>query len=79
MKNNQQAFDLVKSAKSNQTWGMILSGTGRFLIGFPIETAIGGGDPKWALAGAGAVLVLATIPILKGFNRKTKKAVELYN
>jgi hypothetical protein len=74
MKNNQQAFDVVKSAKSNQTWGMILSGTG-----FPIETAIGGRDPKWALAGAGAVLVLATIPILKGFNRKTKKAVELYN
>jgi hypothetical protein len=35
-----------------------------FLIGFPIETAIGGRDPKWALAGAGAVLVLATIPIL---------------
>ncbi|MFT6869910.1 MAG: hypothetical protein ACJAXF_003033 [Polaribacter sp.] len=30
MKNNQQAFDVVKSAKSNQTWGMILSGTGGF-------------------------------------------------
>jgi hypothetical protein len=79
MKNNSEAFDLVKSAKSNQIWGMILSGTGGLLIGLPIGTAIGGGDPEWALAGAGAILVLATIPILKGFNRKTKKAVELYN
>ncbi|QTE22025.1 hypothetical protein [Polaribacter cellanae] len=79
MKNNQEAFDLVKSAKSNQTWGMILSGIGGGLIGYPIGTAIGGGNPKWVLAGVGAAFIVATIPIIKGFNRKTKKAVELYN
>jgi hypothetical protein len=38
-----------------------------------VETA------EWALAGAGAVLILVTIPILKGFNKKTNQAVELYN
>lgn len=79
MKDNKEAFDLVKSAKSNQTWGMILGGAGGFLVGYPIGTAIGGGDPEWALAGAGAALIVATIPIVKGFNKKTKKAVALYN
>ncbi|MFK8059030.1 MAG: hypothetical protein AB8B78_02970 [Polaribacter sp.] len=79
MKDNKEAFELVKSAKSNQTWGMILGGAGGALIGYPIGTAIGGGEPKWALAGAGVALIVATIPIVKGFNKKTKKAVELYN
>lgn len=79
MKDNKEALDLVTSAKSNQTWGMILGTTGGALIGFPIGTAVGGGDPEWALAGVGAALLVATIPIVKGFNRKTTKAVELYN
>lgn len=79
MKDNQKALDLVTSAKTNQTWGMILGGAGGALIGFPIGTAIGGGEPKWALAGAGAALIVATIPIVKNFNKKTKAAVALYN
>lgn len=79
MKENKEAFALVQSAKANQTWAMILGAAGGGLIGFPIGTAIGGGDPEWALAGAGAALIVATIPIVKGFNRKTKKAVDLYN
>ncbi|WP_299669931.1 hypothetical protein [uncultured Polaribacter sp.] len=79
MKNNTEALDFMESAKSNQTWGMILGGAGGALIGYPVGTAIGGGDPQWVLAGAGAALIVATIPILKGYNRKTKKAVDLYN
>ncbi|TMM32354.1 hypothetical protein FDT66_02495 [Polaribacter aestuariivivens] len=79
MKNNQEAFDLVKSAKSNQTWAMILGGIGGGLVGYPIGTAIGGGDPEWVLAGVGAAFIVATIPIAKGFSRKTEKAVDLYN
>lgn len=79
MKDNKEAYDLVTSAKSNQTWALILGTAGGALVGFPIGTAIGGGDPEWALAGAGAALIVATIPIVKGFNRKTSKAVNLYN
>lgn len=79
MKDNKEAFNLVKSAKSNLTWGMILGAAGGALVGYPIGTAIGGGDSEWALAGVGAALIVATIPIIKGFNKKTKKAVELYN
>ena len=79
MKENNEALALIQSAKTNQTWALVLGTAGGALVGFPIGTAIGGGDPEWALAGAGAALIVATIPIVKGFNRKTKKAVELYN
>lgn len=79
MKDNKEAYELVTSAKSNQTWALILGTAGGALVGFPIGTAIGGGDPEWALAGAGAALIVATIPIVKGFNKKTSKAVNLYN
>lgn len=79
MKNNKKAFDLMKSAKTNQTWSTILGGVGGGLIGYPIGTAIGGGDAKWELAGVGAALVLVAIPIANGFNKKATKAVDLYN
>lgn len=79
MKNNQQAFDLMESAKSNKIWSSIVGGIGGALIGFPIGTAIGGGDPEWTLAAVGAGFIAIGIPISNGYNRKTLKAVELYN
>lgn len=79
MKENKKAVALIQSAKTNQTWSLVLGTTGGALVGFPIGTAIGGGEPEWAIAGVGAALIIATIPIVKGFNRKTKKAVALYN
>mgnify|MGYP000103120094 FL=1 len=79
MKNNAEALKLIKSANTSKTWGMILGGAGGALIGFPIGTAIGGGDAKWELAGAGAALLLIAIPISKSYNKKSKKAVDMYN
>lgn len=79
VKNNKEALDLVNSAKSNQNWGVILGTAGGALVGFPIGTAIGGGDPEWALAGAGAALILVAIPIVNGYNKKMKSAIDIYN
>ena len=79
MKDNKEALELITSAKTNQNWALILGGAGGALVGFPVGTAVGGGDPQWALAGAGAALIVASIPIIKGFNKKASKAVELYN
>lgn len=79
LKSNNEALDLMKSAKSNYTWATILGVSGGALVGFPIGTAVGGGDPKWELAGAGAALILVAIPILNNYNKKSKAAVELYN
>jgi hypothetical protein len=49
------------------------------LIGWPIGTLIGGGDPNWALAAAGAGLVIISIPIASGANKKMEKAINVFN
>lgn len=79
MKSNNEALELIKSANSSKTWATILGGAGGALIGFPIGTAIGGGDAKWELAGIGAALLLVAIPISNNYNKKSKKAVDMFN
>jgi len=79
MESNQQAFELIKKAQSNNTLASILGFAGGGLIGWPVGTAIGGGDAEWALAGIGAGLVAIGIPISSSANKKAKQAVELHN
>ncbi|WP_296637700.1 hypothetical protein [Polaribacter sp.] len=49
MKENTKALALIQSAKTNQTWAMLLGTAGGALVGFSIGTAIGGGNPEWAV------------------------------
>lgn len=49
------------------------------LIGWPLGTALGGGEPEWAMAGAGAVVVLAAIPLTSAFRKHAQKAISIYN
>ena len=79
MESNQEAFDLIKKAQSNNTLASIIGFAGGGLIGWPIGTAIGGGDANWTLAGIGAGLVAIGIPISSSANKKAKQAVKLYN
>jgi len=79
MKGNQNAYDLMKSARSNSSISKALGFTGGLLVGFPIGTALGGGDPEWGLAAAGAVLIGISIPLNSTFNKKSKQAIEIYN
>ena len=52
---------------------------GGALIGWPIGTALGGGEPNWIIALVGCGVVAATIPIVNSSNRNLKKAVDCYN
>jgi outer membrane lipoprotein SlyB len=79
MESNSDALKFIKKAKSNNVLATILGGAGGALIGFPIGTAIGGGDANWTLAGIGVGLVAIGIPISSGVNKNTKKAIDLYN
>lgn len=79
LESNQQAFDLIKKAQTNQSLASVIGFVGGGLVGWPIGTAIGGGDANWVLAGVGAGLIGVSIPIASGANKKTKKAVETYN
>ena len=76
---NEQAYKQIKSARSTYTMAMILSYAGGFMVGWPIGTALGGGEPNWTMAGIGAGLVAITIPISQNFNKKAKLAVDTYN
>ncbi len=79
MKTNTNAYELMKSAKTNMIWSTVLGGIGGGLVGFPIGTAIGGGKPNWVLAGIGAGIIVASIPLNSAYNKKSKEAVSLYN
>lgn len=79
MSSNNEASQLIKSANKSKIWATILGGVGGAFIGFPIGTAVGGGEAKWELAGVGAALILVAIPINNNYNKKSKNAVDLYN
>lgn len=79
MKPNEQAYKQIKSAKSTYTMAMIFSYAGGFMVGWPLGTAISGGEPNWAMAGIGAGLIVVAIPISQSFNKKAKQAVDTFN
>lgn len=79
VKSNEQAYTIIKTAKSSYSFASVLGFAGGALVGWPLGTAMGGGEPEWAMAGLGAGLILIAIPISQNFNKKAKEAVDLYN
>lgn len=79
MEIDAEAFKEFKRAKSNYDAGQVLGFIGGFLIGWPLGTALGGGDPQWGLAGGGAALLLASIPLNSGFKKHAQRALTIYN
>ena len=79
MESNQQAFDLIKKAQSSNTLASVFGFAGGGLVGWPVGTAIGGGDANWVLAGVGAGLIAIAIPISMNANKKANEAVDIYN
>lgn len=79
MKPNEEAFRQIQSAKSAYTMAMISSYAGGFLVGWPLGTAIGGGEPNWTMAAIGAGLIGVAIPFSQRYNKKAKLAVDIYN
>ncbi|HRP30652.1 MAG TPA: hypothetical protein PKV73_02130 [Agriterribacter sp.] len=79
LRSNEQAYMHFNASKSPGAWATILSCAGGFLVGWPIGTAIAGGNPNWALAGVGAGLVAVSVPLNIVANRKLRKAVNAYN
>lgn len=79
MKPNEQAYNQIKSAQSTYTLANIIGGVGGFMVGWPIGTAIGGGEPNWTMAGIGVGLIVVSIPISQKFNKQAKQAVGTFN
>ena len=79
MNNNPEASAYMKKAKTNYGASMVFNFAGGFLIGWPIGTALGGGEPEWGMAAIGGGLILLGIPFAKATNTNAIKAVDIYN
>ena len=79
MKNNQPAYDEFKKAKSNYDASQVFGAIGGFMIGWPLGTALGGGNPQWGLAAGGVGVLLLSIPFSNGFTTHARSAIDIYN
>ncbi len=79
MHDDPLAYGEFKKARHNYSIAGILGFVGGVLIVVPVGTAIAGGDPEWALASAGAALVITSIPFSKAFRRHAENAIDTYN
>lgn len=79
MQNNAEALKYLNKAKSTNGFLSVLSYAGGFLIGYPVGTLIGGGEPNWTLAAVGCGLVVIAIPISSSVKSNARKAVSIYN
>lgn len=79
MEANESAHQLINYARSRNMLASVISFAGGGLIGWPIGSYLGGGDPNWALAGIGIGLVVVSIPISSSAGKKAKRAVDIYN
>ncbi len=79
MRNNSESLKYLKKVQTSSMISFGLGYIGGFLIGWPIGTAIGGGEPNWYIALVGCGIVATTIPLLNSSNRNLKKAVDCYN
>ena len=79
MQSNEQALKEIKAAQTNNSVASITGYIGGFMLGWPIGTAIGGGRPNWALAGAGAGVLAIGITLNQKSNKQTAKAIHIFN
>ena len=76
---NSEAHKEMKIAKGNSDAGSVIGFAGGFLVGWPLGTALGGGDPNWTLAAIGAGLIVISIPFENAYSKHARKAVAIYN
>lgn len=79
MQSNTDAYRKIKSARAYNYLSYALSFSGGFLAGYALGAGLGGGEVNWELAGLGAGLIVASVPISNSANRKAKEAVDIYN
>ena len=79
LKPNDEAYQIISKAKSNNTLAMIFGLPGSFLVGYTLGGLLVGGEPNWVLAGIGAGMLVISIPLISESNSKLRQAVSIYN
>lgn len=78
-KSNPKAYEEMRIAKSNYDASQVFGFIGGFLVGWPLGTALGGGEPNWTLAAVGGGVILISLPFSSGFAKHAMKAMSIYN
>jgi len=79
MHNNKQAYEFIQKARTQSIISNVLSFAGGGFIGWPLGTAIAGGEANWTLAAIGAGLIVVAIPVFSSAKKNATKAVQIYN
>jgi len=74
-----QADIYMKKAKLNSDWASVFGVIGGALVGWPVGTALAGGDPNWVLAGAGAGFIAISIPFAIGYKKNAIRGANIHN
>jgi len=79
LESNPEAYQEFKKARTNLAVANVFGFIGGAMIGWPLGAAAGGGDPQWGVAGAGAGVILLSIPFSSSYSKRAKRAIDLYN
>ncbi len=79
MESNEEAYKLIKQARSKSTFASIFGFAGGGFIGWSMGAAVRDEEIDWTLTGIGVGLVVIAIPISVRANKKAKQAVDTYN
>ena len=76
---NPNAYKSLKKFKDNKMIGSVFAFAGGFMVGCTLGAIVSGKDPQWYLAGAGAFLIVLSIPTSIGARKNLHKAIDIYN
>ena len=79
LESNPEAYQEFKKAKTNLAVANVFGFIGGAMIGWPLGAAAGGGEVQWGVVGAGAGVALLSIPFNSSYNKRAKRAIDLYN
>ncbi len=75
---NSVARQEMQIAKKRNLIGKAFAIPAGFLIGYPIGTQLGGGEPEWGLAGVGAGMFIIAVMFEKSAHKHTDRAISEY-
>ncbi|NDP21228.1 MAG: DUF4156 domain-containing protein [Paludibacter sp.] len=76
---NAKSLEYLNKAKSTSGLLNVMGFVGGALIGYPLGTLLGGGNPNWTLAAVGCGVLVVAIPIASTANNNVKKSIDTFN
>ncbi|MFC2152716.1 hypothetical protein ACFLSE_09320 [Bacteroidota bacterium] len=78
-KDNPEAYQEMKIAKSNYAAANVLSFTGGFMVGWQLANVMTGKEVEYSFLGIGGGLIGISIIVSQSYSNHARKAVGIYN